>query len=220
MNRCVFTVQSTRRSGRLRRRPHAPAFLRMIENVIDDSGEMVGVGDGETFAAYGPQTAVGGETVAFHVGAAFLLGDADVMPRVVIRKACQRVEVDAIDGDDAKLDAPFLESADEFLYRALALLATQIYRIALHEFLGALPQHVVLAFWRRIAVVTVNMLAVVSRAEAFGIPGQPRPVGVTQDVKPVVPGLRRDGERFHWIDRSSLMRVGKAQGASTLGFRE
>src|SRR5688572_16194945 len=94
----------------------------VVCDVIDRLFEMLRVGNRNCFAADGPEAALGGETVALHVGAAFLFGETHVVPRVVVDHLCQRVKVDAVDGDDAELDAPFLEGADEFRDGALALL--------------------------------------------------------------------------------------------------
>ena len=136
------------------------------------------------------------------------------------REAGQKVQVDGVHRGDDNLDLAAIEGFDHEIQDQGALRRSEVDGIAFEQRLGVPVERIIFADRRRVLVIAVYLLTVAAGAEAFGIAGKPRAVGVGHAVEPMVPG-GSGGSSHEGKLREPMLKVKrkphKAQGACSLG---
>jgi hypothetical protein len=138
-----------------------------------------------------PETSLWHEALDFQEMRRLLLRDANPFSRIVIAETSEQMHVDLTDCDNDEVDIPFLQGLHNLIDNSLTLMQGKENRRAFEERLRVSMQSIECSLWRRMLVIAFNMLSMMSRSEALGISGKPRPVGVRHDVIPVVKRLCR-----------------------------
>lgn len=119
------------------------------------------------------------------------LGASDPMSMSVVAEACEQVQMFRVDGRDEDFDTVLGQFANHFDYDERPKMRRDPHRIARHQCLREFEQRVIRPAGGWFAIVSVDMLAVVSGAPSARVTPQPRSVGVNGHVVPVVPRFLR-----------------------------